>query len=107
MDYADSSAQLYAEKYERTFEELSAETAFTLGDVNADGSINAKDANEVLIAAAKLGAGIDSGLTEVMESAADVTADDKINAKDAALILRYAALFGTGNVVSFEELNKS
>ena len=105
--YADSSAQLYAEKYERTFEELSAETAFTLGDVNADGSINAKDANEVLIAAAKLGAGIDSGLTEVMESAADVTADDKINAKDAALILRYAALFGTGNVVSFEELNKS
>ena len=105
--YADSSAQLYAEKYGRTFEEISDEPAFTLGDVNLDGAINAKDANEVLLAAARLGTGLSSGLTEVKEKAADVTGEGTINAKDASLILRYAAIFGTGKVVSFEELNKS
>ncbi len=99
--YADSAAQLYAEKYSRKFEEISA---VLLGDVTDDSTINAEDATAVLIAAAKLGTGNDSGLDETKMQAADTTADGKINAEDATLILRYAALSGTGGTVTFEAL---
>lgn len=67
-----------------------------LGDVTGDGVINAKDAAEVLIAAAKIGTGKESGLTAEKETAADVNGDGTINAKDANIILRYAAAVGTG-----------
>ena len=75
-----------------------------LGDVTDDSTINAEDATAVLIAAAKLGTGNDSGLDETKMQAADTTADGKINAEDATLILRYAALSGTGGTVTFEAL---
>ena len=67
-----------------------------LGDVNGDGVINAKDANYVLIAAAKIGTNQDSGLSKEAYDAADVNGDKSINAKDANSILRYAAAVGTG-----------
>ena len=104
--YADSAAALYAEKYGRKFEELPETADASLGDLNADGSINAKDANAVLIAAAKLGTNQSSGLTDAETKAGDVTGDGTLNAKDAANILRYAAAFGTGQVITFEELNQ-
>lgn len=66
------------------------------GDVNNDGSVNSKDANAVLIAAAKLGAGQDSGLDAGAATAADVNHDGVINSKDANCILRFAAAFGAG-----------
>ena len=79
-----------------TFETvLTSGTVPVLGDVNDDGSINAKDANEVLIAAARIGTGKASGLTETQQKAADVDQDGNINAEDAAWILRYAAAAGT------------
>lgn len=56
----------------------------------------AKDANQVLIAAAKLGTGAESGLTERQEQISDVNSDGVINAKDSNVILRYAAAVGTG-----------
>lgn len=68
-----------------------------LGDLNEDGSVNASDAAQVLIAAANLGAGNSSGLTGAQESAADINHDSHINATDAALILIYAAAVGGGN----------
>ena len=43
---------------------------FKLGDVNEDDSINAKDANVVLIAAARIGTGRDTGLTDARLKAA-------------------------------------
>ena len=80
-----------------TFETMLDEQ-YLLGDVNDDGSINAKDANEVLIAAARIGTGQASGLNETRQKAADVDHDGRINAEDAAWILRYAAGVGTGTV---------
>ena len=74
-----------------------------LGDVNLDGIVNAKDANLVLIAAAKLGTGSVSDLTERQEKLADVNLDGEINAKDANVILRYAAAVGTGLIVEISE----
>ena len=76
---------------------------FMLGDVNLDGYINAKDASEVLIAAARIGIGQGSGLTDVQQKAADVDRDGNINAVDAGWILRYAAAIGTGTAESTME----
>ena len=75
----------------------------SIGDIDGDGSVNAKDATQVLIAAAKVGTGSDTGLTAEEYAAADVNKDTLINAKDATLILRYAASVGTGNTGTFEE----
>lgn len=57
-----------------------------LGDVTADGNINANDALDVLKYAAKL-----KSLDEAALKRADVTADTSINASDALNILKYAA----------------
>ena len=78
------------------------ETTLAIGDVTGDGVINAKDANIVLIAAARLGTNQSSELTEAQIKAADVNGDGAINAKDAAVILRYAAFVGTGNIRPIE-----
>lgn len=67
-----------------------------LGDVNGDNLVNASDAAIVLIAAANIGAGTDSGLTETQKTAADINSDTQINASDAAVILIYAAAVGAG-----------
>ena len=70
-----------------------AQAVYTLGDVNQDGFVNAKDANFILIEAAKRGIGAGTQDT-AFEAAADVNSDHEINAKDAAIVLRYAALVG-------------
>jgi hypothetical protein len=106
--YKGSTAEAYAKKYDRKFVALeSAPTtpadpapqveAYSTGDVTGYAAINAKDANAVLIAAAKIGAGSASGLTDKETAAADVNGDGAINAKDANTILRYAAAAGTGD----------
>jgi hypothetical protein len=69
------------------------------GDVNGDGSVNATDAALVLIAAANIGAGKDSGLSPEAATNADVNGDGSVNATDAAIILQYAAYIGAGNPV--------
>ena len=82
------------------------------GDVNLDGSVNAKDANEVLIYAAKAGTGSDPDLyggtdaekEQFGQFIANVNGDGSINAKDANLILIYAAKIGTGQKVSFKDI---
>jgi hypothetical protein len=75
---------------------MDAGGALALGNVNGDDTINASDASEVLLAAAKLGTGSASGLTPEQEAAADINGDHQINAKDALVILRYAAAVGVG-----------
>ena len=65
---------------------------FQLGDINADGKINARDAKMALQDfTGKI------KLTEDQKSRADVNADGKINARDAKLILQ----FFTGKIKEF------
>lgn len=59
--------------------------AATLGDLNDDGKINAKDALEVLKAAVGK-----VQLSNEQKAAADVNGDNNINAKDALEILKYS-----------------
>ena len=66
------------------------------GDANEDDVVNAKDANYVLLAAARIGTNQDSGLSKEAFDAGDVNKDGTLNAKDANMILRYAAAIGTG-----------
>lgn len=74
----------------------------TRGDMNADGSVNAADAAEILTAAAKAGTGAGT-LSEEMSWRADVNADGTYDASDAALVLQYAAAVGTGSTITPEE----
>lgn len=69
---------------------------YNLGDVNLDGEVNALDASELLIAAALVGSGEESGLTDEQAKHADVNFDDSFNASDAAGILQFAAAKGAG-----------
>lgn len=59
--------------------------AYTLGNVNGDGKINADDAVLVLRYAVEL-----TEFNETQKLAADVSKDGRINADDAVLILRFA-----------------
>jgi|GEM_PF-1648168 len=71
-------------------------TAQKTGDTNSDNAVNASDAAQLLIAAAAIGSGRESGLTAAQEQSADVDKNGKFDASDAALILQYAAAVGSG-----------
>ncbi len=88
-----------AEEYAKTTGvklELMQSDNISLGDLNADASVDAVDAAEILIAAAKIGSGSDPELTQDQLKAADVNGDGFINASDASFVLQYAAYVGTG-----------
>lgn len=71
---------------------------YPLGDVNEDNSVNASDAADILIAAARIGAGeTESGLSREQQQLADVNLDGDVNAEDAAVILQYTAAVGAKN----------
>lgn len=62
------------------------------GDVNLDGSINASDAAQILIYAAKVGAGDEPEIPDMYYlERADYNHDGSVNATDAAQVLIYAA----------------
>ncbi len=75
----------------------------TLGDANRDGSCDASDAAMVLVAAAAVGAGNESGLTAEQEADMDVDFDGDFDAADAAIILTYAAYIGSGGTLTLPE----
>ena len=94
-----AAAGLCAVSFMSALPTTNAETQTNLvdsGDVNGDGIVNAQDATMILIAAAKIGTGSETGLTAEQEIAADVNGNDIINANDATVILQYAAAVGTG-----------
>lgn len=86
------------------------------GDANMDGSADAKDAAEILVYAAAVGAGKETTLysrtNEILEKfvkmLADVNggggADSSLDATDAAAILVYAAGVGSGKNPSWQEI---
>ena len=93
----------YALVYTREVQ-IQEQAHFTLGDVNEDGTVNANDATAVLMAAARIGAKRDPGLTETQLLAANVDRNnDAVNANDAAFILRYAAYRGAKGVKDIYE----
>lgn len=77
-------------------------TEIRLGDLNGDNEVNASDAAMVLTAAASVGAGDVSGLTEEQELSADLNKDGGFNAVDAAQILTYAAYRGSGGTADLD-----
>ncbi len=83
--------------YNGTYETVIAKSlSVPFGDLNQDNVVGADDAAQVLIAAAMLGSGADSGLTNDQWFLADVNEDDLIDATDATTILQYAAALGSG-----------
>lgn len=75
----------------------------SLGDVNADGRVDASDAAALLTAAAAAGTGTEDVLDAAAQLRADVNADGAYNASDAAILLQYAAAAGTGSTLTLEE----
>jgi hypothetical protein len=82
---------------------------YSLGDVNEDGKIDAKDASAILAEYSIMSTGGDGNFTASQKQAADVNADTKIDAKDASSILSYYAMASTATdeVPSMEEFMKS
>jgi len=78
-------------------------STYSLGDINRDNDVNAIDASEILIAAANVGAGLESGLNNGQVYAADVNSDGSFNAVDASIVLMYGAYKGAGGELSFQE----
>ena len=74
------------------------------GDMNGDDDITAADASILLVAAANIGAGQPSGLTEEQETRFDFNHDGEFTSADSALMLVYAAGKGTGEIsIEFDE----
>ncbi len=73
------------------------------GDQNADGTVDAADAADVLAVAAQVGAGA-AAPEDVVTSVCDVNADGAADAADAAAILQYAAALGSGREVSWMDI---
>ncbi len=77
--------------------------SYSLGDVDADGNINALDASMILTAYANTATGKDSGLVQEQITAADVNSDGAVDALDASEVLSYYAYTATNGSLSFPE----
>lgn len=66
-------------------------------DVNGDGEVSASDASMIAEAAANIGIGQPSGLTEEQELKADADRDGTITAIDSSLALQFASETGLGH----------
>ncbi len=88
--YMDSTAETYALS---TGVQVAYITVF--GDLNEDTKVNAMDAAAILVAAAKIGSNLDSGLTDAQIASADINGDGIMDTLDASLLLQYAAYVGS------------
>ena len=68
----------------------------TLGDVNSDGKVDAKDASLILLEYAQASTGAEDVIAEEQKNDADVNRDGKVDAKDASAVLQYYAYSSTG-----------
>ncbi|WP_294412878.1 leucine-rich repeat protein [uncultured Ruminococcus sp.] len=102
--YRGSTAEAYANKYDRIFVPVDSD----MGDVNFDGNVNAVDASMVLAYYAMISTNQDGGYNEEQMLAADVNHDGDINAVDASSILAYYAYVSTTKEtpMSMEEYTK-
>ena len=104
--YEGSTAQTYAEKYNRKFVCLGNMQINMLGDINEDGKVDARDASSIL----SLYADISSGgreLTDKEKAICNVNGDASVDARDASVVLAYYADLQSGSDITLEEfLNK-
>lgn len=82
--YENSTAQKYAEKYDRKFELLGEVIDSPDGDSNGDGILNVRDAAFIAQKLAK-------GLAAELPLSSDYNDDGKINVRDAAAIAKFLA----------------
>lgn len=83
------------------------ENKLMLGDVNADGKVDASDASEVLKAYSIYSTGgVPDYLSSEQLRVADIDGDGAINAGDASQILVYYSYLSTGGKDSFEDFLK-
>ncbi len=127
--YMNSTAQEYAEEYNRTFVTLDSDNTTTttqtiitetttttsnitapiepsenkLGDVNGDNMVDAVDASFILQEYALLSTGGSGSFTDIQKSVADINSDGMTDAVDASLVLQYYAYVSTGGKESSEE----
>ena len=87
---------------------VTGEDGFKLGDVDANGAVNAVDASYVLAEYASTSTNHAPSFAEEQAAAADVNKDNAVNAVDASYILSYYAYnsTGTGDKKSFEDYMK-
>ena len=81
-------------------------SGYTLGDVNGDDAIDAKDAADILTHSAELGVGHAGILAGDDQKSADVNMDGTANASDASTILTYSTIAGVSAPPTFAELAK-
>ncbi len=98
--YHNSTAQAYAEKYNRKFIIIGETPAVSSGDINGDGKIDSSDASDILADYAKLSAG---GVSEIDSSIGDVNGDGKIDSSDASDVLSYYAYTSSGGTDTLEK----
>ncbi len=80
----------------------SADYNCSLGDINADGSIDASDASDILRAYAALSVGEVPELDQDQLIAADINSDKSVDASDASDVLSYYSYLSTGGNKSIE-----
>ncbi len=82
--------------------EVLAPTAFSLGDVDQNGDVDANDAYAILVAYASVNLGNASGLTTLQRKAADANNDGTLDVNDSFLYLSYyaQAQLGTAGDIS-------
>lgn len=104
--YTGSTAQTYAETFDRSFVSLGFPPAGMFGDVNRNGEIDTGDASMLLRYIAESGAGT---VTVVIDlKIGDINSSGGIEPADAALLLRYIAECGAnGTQKSLEEFVQS
>ena len=84
--YIGSTAQEYAENYERTFVSIGE-----LGDVNGDTYVDSSDAALILRHYAAYQADSVGTFNEAQLAVADYNSDGSVDSSDAAMILKYYA----------------
>ncbi|MBR4363282.1 MAG: fibronectin type III domain-containing protein [Ruminococcus sp.] len=75
---------------------VSAAEERALGDVNADGKVDGKDASRVLAEYSLLSTKGESAFTDAERIAGDVDTDSSVSAKDASYILSFYSFLSTG-----------
>lgn len=81
-----------------------AEPLFLLGDVDGNGSVDATDVFQSLLAQAQDAVGCASGLSMSQAAAADCDGNSKIDATDAFYLMLYCAYRGAGIPKSWDEI---
>ena len=97
--YAASTAQIYAQKYRRTFHALDRKR----GDMNGDDVVDTSDQFDLMYLCARRGAGIPVDITAAQTYCADYNQDGVIDTTDIFELMYYLAMRGAGVLVEDPE----